>query len=226
MAGGRGVGARPAAPVRMGGVPAGRPAGIARPGATMVRPAGTIGARGSNRVVFFSGGFPRGRFVHNHNHFRFRQNCFNGFPCNNGFFLNSGLLFPFGFSDPFYGNYYSQPAPPTEVVSSDSSNSANMQLALEVQRLADEVELMRDRERQAVAPRPQQQGSLSAQAPAESTAFVFRDGHRITTQNYAIVGDTLWVLGEHTSKKVSLANLDKTATEQANAANGIELHLP
>jgi hypothetical protein len=174
----------------------------------------------SNRTFVTSGRFHRDR-----DRF-FGRNCFGDFRCRDRFFLNSGLLFPFGSSyiDPFYGDYYSQPEP--QVVGSDG-NSTNMQLALEVQRLSDEIEEMRDQDRRTAAPRAQvQYGTISAQPPAESTAFIFRDGHRITTQNYAIVGETLWVLGEHTAKKVSLANLDKAATEQANAANGIELHLP
>lgn len=193
----------------------------------------------TNHAVFSTGRngvfFTNGHF-HHHHHFFF-NNCFGfGFPCNNGFFLNSGF-FPFGsgFWPPFWGYPYSgdyypqQPAPAQQVESTDNS-AANMQLAVEIQRLSDQVESMREQQEQehqhSPAARPQPQGSLSAQPPADSTAFVFRDGHRVTAQNYAIVGDTLWVLGEHTAKKVSLANLDKAATEQANAANGIDLRLP
>lgn len=184
----------------------------------------------SNRFVS-NGRLSDGRFRRDRDRFFFgRNNCFGGFRCRDRFLFDSGFLFPFGgFGsgyDPFYSDYYSQPEQPQQIVSNDNGNSASIQLAMEIQRLSDEIESMRQQDRQAAAPRPQPQGSISAQSPADSTAFVFRDGHRITTQNFAIVGDTLWVLGEHTAKKVSLANLDKTATEQANAANGIDLKLP
>jgi len=100
-----------------------------------------------------------------------------------------------------------------------------MELALEVQRLSDRIDEMQQQERQQAAPRPQQQGSITAQPPADSTAFVFRDGRRITTQNYAIVGDNLYVMNAHTPKKIPLADLDKAATDQANATNGVDLRL-
>ena len=223
-----GIGARSAAPARIGGTPGGmRTAGFRRGG--FARPSGTISRSGRFNREFVSGGrFHDGRFRHDR---FFGRNCFGGFGCRDRFFLNSGLLFPwwgwgYPYFDSSYGDYYSQPQPEQPVASSDNGNAANMQLAMEVQRLSDEIEELREQERHEAAPRPQPQGSLSAQPPAESTAFVFRDGHRISTQNYAIVGDTLWVLGGHTAKKVSLANLDKAATEQANAANGIELNLP
>jgi hypothetical protein len=67
---------------------------------------------------------------------------------------------------------------------------------------------------------------MSAVSPAASTTFVFRDGRRVTAENYAIAGQTLWILNEHTAKKFAMSDLDQAATEQVNAANGVELHLP
>jgi hypothetical protein len=240
---GGGMGMRGGAgPGRIGGASIGaRPGGV-RPGG-FSRPAGTISRGGRFNRGFANGGrfrngqFRNGRFRNDrffHDRFfrdrSFRDCFFGGFDCGNGFF-NSGLFFPWWgwgypfFDDSFYGDSYSQSAA-QQPVSSDSASAANMQLAMEVQHLSDEIESLREQQRHTTAPPPQPQGSLSAQTPAESTAFIFRDGQRINTQNYAILGDTLWVLGGHTTKKVPLANLDKAATEQANAANGIELHLP
>ena len=207
-----------AGPARVGAPAGTRPGGVARPTFSPVaRSNRSVGSRNSHFVFSSNSHF-------GHNHFR---NCFNGFPCSNRFFFsNAGLLYPYyPFFDPFYDNFYGnsdQPAPPQQAVESDNGN---MELAMQVQRLSDQVEGMRD-ERRAAAARVQQQGSISAQPPSESTAFVFRDGHRITTQNYAIVGDTLWILNEHAAKKVPLADLDKAATEQVNSANGIDLRLP
>jgi hypothetical protein len=216
--------ARPAAPARFTGTPR---MGAPRVGVVGNRIDTTIVTRPGTRVARSAVFVSNGRF---HNaHFRgnrfFFHNCI-GFPCRNRFFLsNAGLIYPFGypFFDPFYSDLYSQPEPPQQVVSND--NGSNAQLAMEVQRLSDQVEELRNQqERQA--PPPPQHAQITVIPPAESTAFIFRDGHRITAQNYAVVGDTLWVLSEHTAKKVSLANLDKAATEQANAANGIDLRLP
>ena len=68
--------------------------------------------------------------------------------------------------------------------------------------------------------------SLSANSPAAATVFIFHDGNRISGQNYAITGQTLWIFNEHSARKFALADLDVAATEKANAANGVEFHAP
>jgi hypothetical protein len=179
----------------------------------------------------------------------FSHDCFT-FPCfNNGLFFGFGnpfLFGNFGFGNPFlfgggfggwgasyipgfdypYG-YYSQPQQQPVAVQSD--NTANQQLALEVQRLSDEISdlrgeqaMQRMQSRQAPPPGT----SMSVVNPAASTTFVFRDGRRVTAQNYAISGQTLWVLSEHAAKKFALADLDRAATEQVNSAAGVEVHIP
>jgi hypothetical protein len=100
---------------------------------------------------------------------------------------------------------------------------------MEVQRLADEIADLRGEravERMANRPAPPPGTSMSVVNPAVSTTFVFKDGRRVTAQNYAISGQTLWILNEHTARKFSIADLDIAATEQLNAANGADLHLP
>ncbi|HLW52580.1 MAG TPA: hypothetical protein VKW06_07030 [Candidatus Angelobacter sp.] len=209
--------ARPAAPARVGGgLAAGRPA-IGRPTGA-VRPSSSFRSARSGRLIVGNGRFHRRPFFG-------RRDCFDGFHCRNRFLLNSGLFYPYGYPlfDPFYGDTYSQPA--QEAVQNDNRDATSMELALEVQRLSDRIDEMQQQERQQAAPRPQQQGSITAQPPADSTAFVFRDGRRITTQNYAIVGDNLYVMNAHTPKKIPLADLDKAATDQANATNGVDLRL-
>jgi hypothetical protein len=93
-----------------------------------------------------------------------------------------------------------------------------------VQELSDQVQALRDEERRRDEAR---NNTTSNSAAAErDTIFVFRDGHQISTKNYAITGETLWVLGEHTAHKYALNDLDPAATEQANAKNGVDFHLP
>jgi hypothetical protein len=167
-----------------------------------------------------------------HNRFFFRDrfffpDCFGCFsPFFSPFFFSGGLFFGDPFFPAFGGDYYGPPPPPQPVVSSD--NSANVQLATEIQRLSDEVEYLRDEESRRSENRPPATpgASLTAKEPTPVTIFVFRDGHRISTQNYALAGQTLWIFNEHTARKIPLSELDASATERVNAANGVEIHLP
>jgi len=218
----------------MGASPAFAPRPIGTTGAVGVR-SGVVGVRpvAPSHVVFSTVPFPH-RFNHFHH---FPINCF-GFPCRNAFFFGTGFGFGspffgtgFGFGSPWgfypYSGYY-PPYPadyyPQETAPASSDNSSNVQLAVEMQRLSDAVEDLKNENRQAAAARPPG-GSWSTQ-PDVAATFVFRDGRLITTHNYAIAGQTLWIFSEHTAHKYSLAELDRAATEKVNAASGVELHLP
>jgi hypothetical protein len=173
-------------------------------------------------------------FFHHRHHFFFGNSFFFGNP----FFFGGG----FGFGSPFFGapfltasyipgfDYpYNYPPPqPQPVAAEPTTSAADIELAREVQRLSDEIEDLREEQSRAREPRPPLTpgGSLSAMPAAVSTTFVFSDGRRITAQNYAIAGETLWIVNENVAKKYSLADLDRAATEQVNAANGVEVHLP
>ena len=112
-------------------------------------------------------------------------------------------------------------------MNSDNGNSA--ELAAQVQQLTDEVSDLRSEENRRYyddRARASSGATLSAKEPAVATIFVFTDGHRISAKNYAIAGQTLWIFGEQSARKYQLADLDAGATEQANAANGVEFHLP
>ena len=180
--------------------------------------------------------FPVG-FNHFHNHFFFHHgHFFHGcFGCFSPFLFSGGFFFgdPFFFGSPAYYGYpgYYPPSPPAPAyVSSDNGdNSYNAALATQVQQLSDEVadlrEEARDRdrvERGAAEPNT----SITAKEPGLPVEFIFRDGHRITAQNYAIAGQTLWILDEHAARKFALSDLDVDATQQSNAAKGIDLHIP
>jgi hypothetical protein len=195
-------------------------------------PAGRFGAVPSgSRVVANNGRFINGRFgVNNHTVFvNGRRNCFNGFNCRNRFFFNSAFLgFPgfgwgYNYIPGFYPSDYSQePQPAQQPVVVSNDNEGNTQLAVEIQRLSDEIGYMRQQQAQSQA-RPG--ASLSAHS-AETTTFVFHDGRRMTTENYAIAGQTLWLFNERVAKKYSISELDRSATEQANAENGVDIRLP
>lgn len=172
------------------------------------------------------------RHFHNH-HFGFFNGCFGCSP----FFFGGGLFWGspfFPYYPSFYGDYYGAgyggygpPAPQPVVVNSDNGNSA--ELAAQVQHLTDEVDNLRseeDRRYYEDRNRASSGATLSAKEPAVATVFVFRDGHRISAKSYAIAGQTLWIFSEQNARKYQLADLDASATEQVNAANGVEFHVP
>src|ERR1039457_1515732 len=86
-----------------------------------------------------------------------------------------------------------------------------------------------DDTRAEVAPPPptaHEQPSTARDAqPREPTVLVFRDGHRQEVGNYAIMGQTVYVLDDHT-QKISLADLDVPATVKANDDRGMEFKVP
>lgn len=80
---------------------------------------------------------------------------------------------------------------------------------------------------------PQQNPPANAQpeppAPTENvtpTVLVFKDGHQQEVRNYAIVGQTLYVLESFSAKKIPLSDLDLKATVKANEDQGVEFVLP
>jgi hypothetical protein len=183
-------------------------------------PAGHVFRPFPNHFIGFHHPFFQNRF--------FFPGCFG---CVSPFFFSGGLFFN-PFFTPFYTgfgpDYYSYaPPPPQPVVVADDSG-ANAQLAAEVDRLADEVNDLRyeqsrnNNDRSSSDPK----ASISVMEPVANVSFIFRDGHQITARNYAIAGQTLWVLDEHAAKKFALADVDIPATEKANAVNGVEIRFP
>jgi len=59
-----------------------------------------------------------------------------------------------------------------------------------------------------------------------AAVFIFKDGHKIQTQNYAIQGQTLFDFSNHKLTKIQLGELDLAATKKANDELGIPLKLP
>ena len=63
---------------------------------------------------------------------------------------------------------------------------------------------------------------LRAEAARESTTLVFKDKHREEVQNYAVVGNSLWILDETKASKVPLDDLDLDTTKRVNEDRGID----
>jgi len=89
----------------------------------------------------------------------------------------------------------------------------------QIDRLEDEVDRLRqERENRAQPP-------VKAQ-PQTATLLVFQDKHSEEVQNYAIVGQTLWIFTELKARKVPLSDLDLAATTRANEDRGVDFRLP
>jgi len=59
-----------------------------------------------------------------------------------------------------------------------------------------------------------------------STILVFKDGHQVEVQNYAIVGATLFDLSDGRTRKVALGELDLSATVKQNDDRGVDFQVP
>jgi hypothetical protein len=107
-------------------------------------------------------------------------------------------------------------------------------LSSEVRDLRDKNEQLRydlDRQRSAEAQahpltKLQSLQANPAKAEAPLTVLVFQDGHRVDIRNYAIVGQTLWILSRERAQKVSFAQLNLGETKKVNAEKEVEFDLP
>jgi hypothetical protein len=60
----------------------------------------------------------------------------------------------------------------------------------------------------------------------QATVLVFRDQRKEEIQNYAIVGQTLWIFTPQRKEKIPLAEIDLAASAKANEDRGVEFRLP
>jgi len=80
-----------------------------------------------------------------------------------------------------------------------------------------------------IAPPPEQSpeppaGASSPNAPA--AVLIYKDGHRVEVRNYAIVGETVWILSDQRAMKVPLSQLDLPATRKENEQRGVPFNVP
>jgi hypothetical protein len=69
--------------------------------------------------------------------------------------------------------------------------------------------------------------SETAVAPEQPlTVLVFKDGHQVEVENYAIVGSTLYDFSEGHRRRIPLSDLDLDATTKQNDARGIDFQVP
>src|SRR4029078_7131922 len=111
----------------------------------------------------------------------------------------------FGYYDPFlaagpYAPYYpsyTEQYPASDYVAvqgpSYDSNQVN-QLTSEVEQLRDEIYRLRQQSTPQIFNAPPFEQPALAPRPATPTLLIFRDGHQVEAQGYAVVGQFIWIL--------------------------------
>ena len=133
-----------------------------------------------------------------------------------------------------YAGYYGYPWYGDDSYSADSyqnypasdyssAYAENDRVQSQIDRMENEVDRLRE-EREA----RESQSSNSARSKTEvqPTELVFRDKHTEEVQNYAIVGQTFWILNAEKARKIPIAQLDIPATRKVNEDRGVDLPLP
>jgi hypothetical protein len=160
-----------------------------------------------------------------HRHFRFLVNAclndpfFDPFFCRR-LFLNN----PFLFSEPIFLSYpiytESSYAPPEEPLSTEPNQQS--ELNWKIDRLSDEVERLRDQQAAGEQPKQLAAGRRPPDSNMPSRILVFRNGQREEIQNYAVIGDTLWILTAQRARKIPVSDLDMKTTTKENGERGLE----
>ena len=134
----------------------------------------------------------------------------------------------YGYPGWYYGDYAYSPDMYSSRESSEYSalNQQNQELARELDRLSDEVERLRDDQHVRYAPPAPRAQAPSKPEPHEPTVLVFRDKHTREVENYAVIGQTLWIFNEQRATKVPLSSLDVDSTAKANEERGLEFRVP
>jgi hypothetical protein len=66
----------------------------------------------------------------------------------------------------------------------------------------------------------------SSEPPRIPPTLIFKDGHQLEIENYAVVAQTLYDLTPGHSRKIALADLDLGATQKQNDERGVSFELP
>jgi len=140
---------------------------------------------------------------------------FGGYPWSYGGYPGLYYGYPFDYEDWQGPSYYTQPTYDAGTGSYDQSSQIQQD---EIDRLENQVERLRNERARGAEPQKSES--------SEPTTIVFRDEHSEQVQNYAIVGQTLWIFDEQHARKVPLADLDVPATTKANEDRGVDFRLP
>jgi hypothetical protein len=134
-------------------------------------------------------------------------------------------FYGYGWYDPFWSDWY------RSSYDSQADNYVQYQTANEINRLADEVQELREEQRQYRSappePAPQPQGQAKLQQPEDLPVIVvFLDKRIQEVKNYAVANEMLVVLDGNRRKKYPLADIDLAATMKLNDERGVAFDVP
>jgi hypothetical protein len=173
-------------------------------------------ARGFSSRAFSS----RGYYNHNGVGVRIRSYGYGANGYRNCYGCGWGYGYPYFGVDPYWWGDTGSSYDPDKQYQTGLANEMNEQ-SLEQQRQQGDQDLYAQ---WAPAPPRQHQAERTVASPA--TLLVFRDRHQQEVENYAIVGETVWVFDPQQTQKVPLSDLDLPATTKANGERGVGFHLP
>ena len=155
-------------------------------------------------------------------HFR-RDPFSSGFGFPSTFFYAFPPYYPY--SSPL-GDDYGSNAP--QAAAEPQGSGQDDALVNQVQALTEEVDELHSQQAAGQSgSRGQAEESPSGfEEKSVPAVFVYHDGHQLEAQNYAIMGQTLWVFGEEMTRKVPLADLDLAQTRKLNDQRGIDFTPP
>ena len=135
---------------------------------------------------------------------------------------SGGTYIPYYFGTPY------EPEPEEAPEAQPTEPEPNNALAEQVQALTEEVEGLREEQESAFAPRMRRPPAQTQARPEKQppTSFVYRNGREFEAENFAILGNTLWVFSEHSTRKIPLSELDMSATEKKNEDRGVDFVPP
>ncbi len=176
----------------------------------------------AGRIGAFGRGFPRGGFGHSgafpfhHHHFFGARFNYWGYPWAYSYYPGWSWDYP----------DYDQSSYQDQQLQAYQTRILNNQQQTE-QRIASlEERLDRLYQQRSAMAQPAQVQAQSKGEHSQSAILVFNDGHQQEIQNYAIVGQTIWILNEQQAKKIPLSALDLAATRKANADRQAGFELP
>ena len=149
------------------------------------------------------------------------------------FFYSS---FPFGYGYSGYysvydgnGNYPSDPYAASAYAMMNSLNERDRELQQQLEDLREDVARLTGVIKSgyptgSAAPAPSRQ-PLRPES-ATPTILMFRDGTKQEVENYAIVGQTVWLFNEQRARKVPLSSIDLDATAKVNDEHGLSFQAP
>lgn len=143
-------------------------------------------------------------------------------------FVPFSSFLPFGsypyYSMPLYDDSSYNDSRDTEQV--ERANAQVSDLTNQIEQLREELERMGEQQSSPRAAAPLTPADDAKAEPPVSTTLVFRDGRRSQIENYAVVGNTLWVFNDQRRTKIPIAELDLKATQQVNEDRGVDFAIP